>query len=271
MRATILRKMLINNKFEAQTLTGNPTGNSCCHALASRALNKSCSFGQSGRWIESRCIVTMTTQHWCLIKNGVVTLHRHDMGIIASWITGNLTASVKVFQANITGNIKALHYWHHFASLWRESNDHCRIPSQWIWNAERVSMSGYHFDQMSTIWNIFLIFMPWWHHQMEKCSALLAIGAGNSPGTGEFPTQMPVTRSLDVFFDPRPNKRLRKQWWGWWFEMPSNPLWRYCNALYNQYTIPMHFSYHSSRHTNHVLNDAYMLYMCIYVCKALNT
>ena len=32
---------------------------------------------------------------------------------------------------------------------------------------------------------------------------LLAICAGNSPVTGEFPAQMPVTRSFDVFFDLR--------------------------------------------------------------------
>ena len=38
---------------------------------------------------------------------------------------------------------------------------------------------------------------------METFSALLAICAGNSPATGEFPTQRPVTRSFDVFFDLR--------------------------------------------------------------------
>ena len=48
---------------------------------------------------------------------------------------------------------------------------------------------------------------------METFSALLAICAGNSPGTGEFPTQRPVTRSFDVFFDLRLNIRLSKQWW----------------------------------------------------------
>ena len=36
---------------------------------------------------------------------------------------------------------------------------------------------------------------------METFSALLAICAGNSPVTGEFPAQRPVTRSFDVFFD----------------------------------------------------------------------
>ena len=26
------------------------------------------------------------------------------------------------------------------------------------------------------------------------------------------------------------NKRLNKQWWGWWFQMPSRPLWCHCNG-----------------------------------------
>ena len=53
----------------------------------------------------------------------------------------------------------------------------------------------------------------WWRHQMETFSALLAICAGNSPIPGEFPTQRPVTRSFDVYFDLRPDKRLSKQSW----------------------------------------------------------
>ena len=69
----------------------------------------------------------------------------------------------------------------------------------------------------------------WWRHQMETFSALLAICAGNSPVPGEFPTQRSVTRSFDVFLDLRPNKRLSKQWWGWWFETISCPLWCHCN------------------------------------------
>ena len=38
---------------------------------------------------------------------------------------------------------------------------------------------------------------PWWRPQMETFSALLVICAGNSPVTGEFPAQRPVTRSFD--------------------------------------------------------------------------
>ena len=72
--------------------------------------------------------------------------------------------------------------------------------------------------------------LSWWRHQMESCSALLAICAGNSPVPGEFPAQRPVTRSFDVFFDLL-NKPLRKQSWGWWIETPSRPLWRHCNVI----------------------------------------
>ena len=70
---------------------------------------------------------------------------------------------------------------------------------------------------------------PWWRHQMETFNALLAFGTGNSPVTGEFPAQRPVTRSFDVFLDLRLNRRLSKQSWGWWFETQSCSLWRHCN------------------------------------------
>ena len=32
------------------------------------------------------------------------------------------------------------------------------------------------------------------------------------------------------FLDLRPNKRLSKQSWGWWFETLLRPLWRHCNV-----------------------------------------
>ena len=46
---------------------------------------------------------------------------------------------------------------------------------------------------------------------METIAALLAICAGNSPVTGEFPAQRPATWSFDVFLDLRPNERSSKQ------------------------------------------------------------
>ena len=45
------------------------------------------------------------------------------------------------------------------------------------------------------------VFAPWWRHQIETFSALLAICAGNSLVPGEFPTQRPVTQKFDIYFD----------------------------------------------------------------------
>ena len=60
---------------------------------------------------------------------------------------------------------------------------------------------------------------------------------GEFTGPGEFPTQRPVTRSFDVFFDQHPNKRLSKRTWGWWFETLSRSLWRHCNVRSCHYTL----------------------------------
>ena len=89
----------------------------------------------------------------------------------------------------------------------------------------------------------------WWRHQMKALSALLALCAGNSPITGEFPAQSPVTWSFDVFFDLRLHKRLSKPSWGWWFEMPSRSLWRHCNVLpmISNYPILINYTENSQK------------------------
>ena len=76
-------------------------------------------------------------------------------------------------------------------------------------------MPSHYLDQCSFVVNqtagdSFLVNSDhtWRRHQMETSSALLVICAGNSPVTAEFPAQRPVTRSFDVFFDLRLNKRL---------------------------------------------------------------
>ena len=61
---------------------------------------------------------------------------------------------------------------------------------------------------MASIWPSYTTFaIVWWRHQMETFSALLALCEGNPPVTGGFPSQKPVTRIFDVFFDLRLNKR----------------------------------------------------------------
>ena len=87
--------------------------------------------------------------------------------------------------------------------------------------------SGYHKVMTCRVEN------PWWRHQMETFSVLLALCAGISPVSDEFPAQSPVTRSFDVLFDLRLNKRLSKHAWTWWSQTPSRSLCRHCNVLLN--------------------------------------
>ena len=87
----------------------------------------------------------------------------------------------------------ALRNLYYFQSLHPMTNV-CQIP-KWI----------------SALWGARYCPMPWWSHQIETFSALLALCAGNSPLTGEFPSQSPVTRSFDVSLicalDTRVNNR----------------------------------------------------------------
>ena len=86
-------------------------------------------------------------------------------------------------------------------------------------------------------------FYTWWRHQMETFSALLAIFAGNSPVTGDFPVQKPVRWSFDVFYDLRLHKPLGKQSWGWWFETRSRSPASQIGCLLNRLLTRLTFSF----------------------------
>ena len=100
---------------------------------------------------------------------------------------------------------------------------------------EYKCLQDWAYFHRSQVWQIGLILTllwfngPWWNHQMETFSPLLIICAGNSPVSGEFPAQRPVTWSFDIFFDLCLNKQLSNQSWSWWFEMLACPSWGQCN------------------------------------------
>ena len=104
--------------------------------------------------------------------------------------------------------------------VWKHINWIDVIISNKIYGLKELPSNKWH--------TICLSHGPWWRHQMEIFSTSLALCAGNSPVTGEFPAQRPEMWSFDVFFDLCLNKRLSKQSWGWWFEMPLHSLWRHC-------------------------------------------
>ena len=54
---------------------------------------------------------------------------------------------------------------------------------------------------------------------------------GELTGHRWIPPERPVTRSFDVFFDRRLNKRLSEPLWSWWSETPSRSLRRHCNVM----------------------------------------
>ena len=87
------------------------------------------------------------------------------------------------------------------------------------------------------------IIMPTILHMMtsynRKMFALLALCAGNSPVTGEFSSQKPVTRIFDIFFDLRVDGRLDKRWRRRRFKTSSRSLWRHCNVYKNKSLVYM--------------------------------
>ena len=94
--------------------------------------------------------------------------------------------------------------------------------------------SPYQLSQVSCWWHDNISSCradSWWHYQMGKFSALLALCEGNPLVIGGFPSQRPVTWSLGFFFDLCLNKRLSKQSRRWWFETPFRSLWGQCIVL----------------------------------------
>ena len=76
---------------------------------------------------------------------------------------------------------------------------------------------------------LFIIAIHQLHDDVIKWKHFRVTGHLCGKFTGD-PTQRPLARSFDVFFDLRPNKRLSKQSRGWWFETASRSLWRHCNG-----------------------------------------
>ena len=88
---------------------------------------------------------------------------------------------------------------------------------------------------------------------METFSALLA-------------TQRPVTRSFDIFFDLRLNKRLSKQSWDWWFETLPRPLCRHSNVINK---LPVWGSWQAlCRHNGDQITVLYIYGTCTYMVNS---
>ena len=116
------------------------------------------------------------------------------------------------------------------------------MTNTFVWNIEfsnecnftkrsKKHKPRYHLNTRLRVWDSF----P--KTTMTSSNGNIFRGTGpfcrNSPVTDDFPSQRPVTRSFDVFFDLRPNKRSGKQSRRRWFETLSHSLWRHCNVILN--------------------------------------
>ena len=82
---------------------------------------------------------------------------------------------------------------------------------------------------VSSLWMV----TPWNRNIFRTTGHLCAKFAGQR----WIPRTKASERSFDVFLDLRLNKRLSKQWQGWWFKTPSRPLWRHCNGNYTYHRL----------------------------------
>ena len=116
----------------------------------------------------------------------------------------------------------------------------------------RGSFTSHFMEEHSPPTSVFPI--SWWRHQIEIFSALLALYAGNSSVTSDFPSERPVNWSFHIFFDLRLNKRLSKQSRRQWIETLSRSLWRQCNLVPNSDPGSRETLRRSTHHSGPIMN-----------------
>ena len=144
--------------------------------------------------------------------------------------------------------------WSFFGGRWRwwvshrmrsgGSGDEGSLPNSFEWefilfiktHFYGAAVTSHFMEEHSSPTSIFPVFMMTSSNgNMFRVTGFYAgnplVTAGNSPVTGEFPSHRPVTRSFDVFFDKRLDKRLSKQSRLIWDASLS--LWRHCNVVPN--------------------------------------
>ena len=105
----------------------------------------------------------------------------------------------------------------------------------------------------------------WWRHQIDAFSRYWPFVRGIhrslviSPHKGQWRGALMICAL---------NKRLSKQWWGWWFETPSRSLWRHCNVYIDFLAVCPHLVISVHFYPRPVLAFGYFhcLRLCVCVC-----
>ena len=155
-----------------------------------------------------------------------------------------------VSKLTIIGSVNGLSPGRHQAIIWTNAGILLIRPLGTNFNETLIEILTFSFLKMrlkvsSAKWRPFCLglnvlsyrscYLIWVHDGVIKWKHFPRywsfVCVGNSLVTGEFPSQRPVTRSFNIFFDLTLNKRLSKQSIRPWFETPSGSLWRHCNVF----------------------------------------
>ena len=147
-------------------------------------------------------------------------------------------------RVNSTAHMNISTYLYHWFRI-----DRCFIAVLWF----NMTVIGHMGFRIGCRQDVLL-----WRDRDLNTNRMMTSSNGNifrvtGPLCGEFTGHRWILRTkasdaeLYFFFNCALNKRLSKQWWGWWFETPSHPLWRHCNGLrypdkaktYTRYLVSM--------------------------------
>ena len=154
---------------------------------------------------------------------------------ISTWASRCHTPNKERFSGGKNGTVWREHTWYSTRYFAGDVSSRCKGPAFCV----------ICFFIMNSVFG-HPHFALWWRHLLETSPVLLALCVGNSPVTGEFPSQRPVRWSFDIFFGLRLNKRFGKKSRRRRFETPSRSLWRHCIQIYislnySLVTFPLYF------------------------------
>ena len=146
-------------------------------------------------------IVAFYFKLWCRW----LCLYGFDARVSFSW-----WGSISLFRSREISSYELVGWYYHIVVISaRRIESIAETPCQNSGRSYNIKPLSHGFTRLCEIWCRDVLPLnkldpgkcgsTWWRYQMGTFSALLALCAGNSPVTGEFPSQRPVTRSFDVF------------------------------------------------------------------------
>ena len=144
-----------------------------------------------------------------------------------------------------------------FSRQWpRESRQCVQVSRHHTWWIVIIEPKNEVVSNNLSLFNLYCVcwvccLYPWWRHQMEIFSALLAICAGKSPVTVEFPSQRAIDAELWYFLwsahringwvNSREAGDLRRH----------RSLWRHCNGCHHSLSPSSFIRHHHHHHYHH--------------------